>query len=415
MSGPEVVVVGGGLAGLAAARHLARAGRSILVLEASDGVGGRARSDRVGGFVLDRGFQVLLTAYPEARAALDLAALDLRRFRRGALVHYDGRFHAVADPWRAPASLPSTLAAPIGSPLAKLRLAALGVAARTWPDDGPVAGRDQTAGEWLAEAGLSGPMTERFLRPLLAGGLLDPQLGSSARQARFVWRCLVTGDAAVPAGGIGAMAEQMAADLPPGVVRVDCRVDAVEPRRVTLAGGEVYEARCVLVATAAPEAARLLGDGAYDPGSQGVGCLWYAASAPPAPTTAVILEGQAAGPVNLAAVLSNVAPSYAPAGAALVAAQVFDLESSDAALDAAARGQLRGWWRDQVDGWQLLRVDRIRHAQPAQPPGRLTPARRPVRIDDGLYVCGDHVDNASIQGALVSGRRAAEAMLADLY
>ncbi|MFZ5833144.1 MAG: FAD-dependent oxidoreductase [Planctomycetota bacterium] len=95
----EVIVFGAGLAGLCCARRLMESGRDCLLLEASDGVGGRVRTDLVEGFRLDRGFQVLLTAYPAAQAILDYDRLDLRPFYAGAIVLHAGRFHRVADPW----------------------------------------------------------------------------------------------------------------------------------------------------------------------------------------------------------------------------------------------------------------------------------------------------------------------------
>ena len=409
--GPDVIVVGAGLAGLSAARHLAAAGRRVEVLEASDGVGGRVRSDRVDGFVLDRGFQVLLTAYPEARAVLDLGALHLRRFRRGALVRYRGRFRSVADPLHVPWAAPATLVAPIGSVMAKLRLGFFGVAARTWPADGPLAGRDQTTAGWLANTGLDGALGDRLLRPLLAGVLLDPELGTSARQARFVFRSLVAGAAALPAEGMGAIPAQLAAALPPGTVQLGRSVETVAPGRVTLAGGQGREAAAVVVAADGPSASRLVPEHVTDPGSRPVACLWYAADEAPTRSRAIVLDGEGRGPVNNLAVVSNVAPTYAPAGQALVAASVLGVGPTDAGLDASVRAQLRGWWGAAVDHWRLLRLDRIDHAQPQQPPARLAQPRRPVRLADGLFVCGDHVDNASIQGALTSGRRAAEAVL----
>lgn len=120
-----VVVVGAGLAGLAAARTLARADVPVVLLEASDGVGGRVRTDVVRGFRLDRGFQLLLSGYPETRAVLDYEALELRPFYAGALVRADGGFHRVADPVKHPADGLASLFNPVGSPLDKLRVGAL--------------------------------------------------------------------------------------------------------------------------------------------------------------------------------------------------------------------------------------------------------------------------------------------------
>ncbi len=414
MTRPDVVVVGAGLAGLAAAGRLVAAGRSVTVLEASDGVGGRVRTDVVDGHRLDRGFQVLLTAYPEARRVLDVAALELRPFDPGARVRWGGAWHDVADPRRRPGSAVSTLRAPVGGPVAKARVAALAVASHWWPDDGPVAGLDTSTAEWLSDEGLGGPMTDRFLRPLLAGILLDPELRASSRQARFVWRSLAGGDVAVPANGMGAIPGQLAAALPGGTVALGRRVVSVEPGRVVETSGASVDADEVVVATDGPSAASLLGDRVPDPGSRSVGCLWYSAASAPTPSRAILLDGDGTGPVNNLAVLSNVSERYAPEGRHLVAAAVFDLGASDADIDTAARAQLESWFGPGagVGSWRLLRTDRVAHAQPAQPPGSLFPPQRSCRLADGLLVCGDHRDNASIQGALVSGRRAADAVLA---
>lgn len=408
----DIIVVGAGLAGLAAARDLQEAGRRVCVLEASDGVGGRVRSDAVDGFVLDRGFQVLLTAYPEARRRLDYGALRLRDFEPGALVRHAGRWIEVADPLRVPARALATALAPVGSPVAKARVALLGLASRRWPADGPQAGGDRSTREWLAAAGLAGPMTDRVLGPLLGGILLDPGLGVSAAEARFVLRSLAAGATAVPDGGMGQVAAQLAAALRPGTVELGRRVTEVAPGRVRVAGeGDVRGGAEVVVAADGPSAAGLLGGRIAPPGSRPVGCLWYAADRPPTASRAIVLDGDGVGPVNNLAVLSNVAPGYAPAGRALMAATTFALDRGDGELDAAARRQLGDWFGSQVGDWRLLRVDRVAHAHPLQPPGSVAPPR-PARLDAGLVVCGDHRTDASIQGALRSGGLAAQAVLA---
>jgi phytoene dehydrogenase-like protein len=430
---PEVVVIGAGLAGLAAAHHLTAAGRTVTVLEASDGVGGRVRSDHVDGYILDRGYQVLLCGYPELTTVLDLAALDLRAFDPGAVVRTDGRWAVVSDPLRRPGDILRTLRAPVGSLPTKVRIAALALLARTWPADGPAPGPDQPTGEWLRQVGLSGPMTDRLLRPLFAGILLDPGLTASSRQARFVLRTLATGKVAVPARGMGEISDQLAATLPPGTIQLGRRVESVGPGSighgsvghgsdghgsdghsvVRLADGSTVGASSVVVATDGPTAATLVdGGGVRDPGSQGVGCLWYSAAEPPDATGAIVLDGDGTGPVNNLAVMSNVSPAYAPPGRALIAAAFFDLTASDADIDAAARRQLTAWWGRAVAGWELLRIDRIVHAQPRQPPGTFLHGRAPLRLGNGIYVCGDHLQDASIQGALLSGRRVAEVIVA---
>ncbi len=411
--GAPVVVVGAGLAGLACATRLAAAGVPVLVVEASDGVGGRVRTDAFEGFLLDRGFQVLLTAYPEARRVLDLEALDLKAFYPGALVHLRGRFHRAADPWRHPLDAVGTLFSPLGTFSDKAHLTTLRhhVAAGAWED---LAERPETTTlEALRRAHLSGTMIDRFFRPFLGGVLAGRDLAASSRMFEFVFRAFAVGDVCLPARGMGAIPAQLAAALPPGAVRLGARVEGLEPGAVRLAGGEGVAAGAVVVATEAPEAARLAGLAAA-PAGRAMTCVYYAAERAPVDEPILLLDGEGAGPVNNVAVPSAVARGYAPAGAALVSATVLGVPAQDdAALDAAVRAQLAGWFGPVVRRWRHLRTYRIPYAQPEQAPPALTPWRRPVRLRTGLYVCGDHRDNASINGALESGRRAAEVVLED--
>jgi phytoene dehydrogenase-like protein len=408
-----VAVVGAGLAGLTCARRLTAAGVPVTVLEASDGVGGRVRTDVVDGFLLDRGFQVLLTAYPEARRTLDLAALELRPFYPGALVHIRGRFHRAADPWRHPLDAMGALFSPLGTFADKAHLTALRhhVTAGHWED---LERRPETTTlEALRRARISSTMIDRFFRPFLGGVLAGRELSASSRMFEFVFRAFSVGDVCLPAHGMGAIPGQLAAALPAGTVRLGARVERLESGSVVLAGGEVVEAAAVVVATEAPEAGRL-GGLERVPGGRAMTCLYFAAERSPVDEPILLLDGDGAGPVNNVAVPSGVVRGYAPAGAALVSATVLGSPSpDDATLEAAVRAHLARWFGAAVRRWRHLRTYRIPFAQPEQAPPALTPWRRDVRARPGLYVCGDHRDNASIDGALTSGRRAAEAVLED--
>lgn len=404
---PDVLIVGAGLAGLAAARVLHAAGRTVTVLEASDGVGGRVRSDTVDGFRLDRGFQVLLTAYPEVATALDADELDLRRFDPGALVRAGGRFHRVGDPLRLPGAIASSALAPIGGIRDKLRLARLQQRVRRADPRALLAQPDTTTIEALRADGFGEAMIDGFLRPLLGGIQLDPELHGSRRMADVVLRCLTVGDSAVPAAGMQAIPDQLAAGLPPGTVRLEHVARRVAPGSVVTDAGPVAAAR-VVVAVDGPHAAALLGLAPVD--SRPVSCVWFAAENPPVPDKLVVLDGERTGPALNVAVMSNVAPEYAPAGRALVAAACPGIAADG--LEPAVRAQLRAWWGAPVGAWRHLRTDVIEHGQPASSPP-FAPKRR-VALGDGLFVCGDHRDTPSIQGALFSGRRTAAAVLDSL-
>lgn len=408
---PDVLIVGAGLAGLCCGRRLAQCGVPFRILEASDGVGGRVRTDTVNGFRLDRGFQIYLTAYPEGRRVLDLPRLDLKPFTRGALVRFRGKFHRVTDPRAEPLTGLRSLINPIGTVRDKLRFAKLAAKLlRGGFDTRP----DGSTLDLLRAGGLSDVMIDRLFRPFFGGVFLERELATSARFFRFVFGVFAAGPGAVPAAGMQAIPDQIAAALPAGAVTCGAAAEEVGPGRVRLASGEDLSAKAVIVATDGPAAARLLGD-VPARGSTGTVTLYYAAARPPVREPIIVLDGDGTGPVNNLAVMSEVSPLYAPAGKALIAASVVGFPAgSDAELDQSARLQLGGWFGPDVAGWELLRADRIPHALPAQPAGACDPWQRPVRVRDGVYVCGDHRDNASIDGAMASGFRAAQAVMEDL-
>jgi phytoene dehydrogenase-like protein len=407
---PEVLVVGAGLAGLACAIRLHEAGRRVLVLEASDGTGGRVRTDVFDGFRLDRGFQVLLTAYPETRRTLDYRSLELRAFAPGALVRRGGRFHELSDPWRRPSRALATLFSGVGSLGDRLRMASFRADARRGSLEELFRRPEATALDRLRERGFSDGMLDAFFRPFFGGILLDRSLSASSRMLEFVFRMMAEGDVAVPAAGMSAIPQQLESRLPRGAVRFGARVVSLAPGRARLAAGEEVAADVVVIATEGPEAARLSGRLPAPP-SRSVTCVYFAADRSPLGDPLLVLNGEDEGPVNNLCVLSDVAPSYAARGAALVSASVLDRRGLGMGLEEAVRDQLASWFGREAREWRHLRTYHVAHAQPGQEPPALEPIERPVRLDERLYVCGDHRDTASLHGAMLSGRRAAEAIL----
>ncbi|MCU0225600.1 MAG: FAD-dependent oxidoreductase [Acidobacteria bacterium] len=418
----DVIVIGGGLAGLACALRLQQQGIEALVLEGADRVGGRVCTDRVEGFALDRGFQVYLTAYPEGRRVLDLDALWLRPFYPGALVRRRGRFHKVADPWRHPLDALVSLASPVGTLGDKLRVRTLRARARGGTVEERLSAPQTTTLAALRRDGFSEGMIDAFFRPFLGGVFLERELETSSRMLEFVFRMFSAGDAALPAAGMQAIPEQLSLRLPAGAVRTETVVTGVDREGVTLAGGKRLPARAVVIATEGPEAARLAAadreraGGAVPGAARGTTCLYFAASQPPVTEPILVLagDGPADGPVNNLCVPSLVQPAYAPPGAALVSVTIVGVPAlGDAALLAAVLDQLTDWFGAAVRGWRHLRTYRIPYALPSATPAELDPSSRAVRLREGLYVAGDHRESPSTQGALVSGRRAAEALIAE--
>lgn len=398
----KVIIIGGGLAGLACAVRLAESGVGPLVLEAADGIGGRVRTDRVAGFQLDRGFQVYLSAYPEAGRLLDLDALDLRHFRAGALVFCGGKRHRVMDVFRHPQYLPGSALAPVGTLLDKLRVAKL-----RFQRSGAVS-EDRTTEAFLRDFGFSEGMIDGFFRAFYGGIFLERDLRTSSRMFEFTFRMFAEGFATLPAKGMQAIPEQLAARLPDGSIRLSTAARAVEARTVVLENGERLEADAVVVATDASTAGRLLpGLAVREPAWRAVTGIYFSAPESPLGEPIIALNG-GGGLVNNVCVLSDVAPEYAPEGESLVSVSVLGVPERDD-LEAAVRAELEIWFGAQVRTWRHLRTDRIRQALPEQ---AATPMKSGVQTHNGVFVCGDHCQSASIEGAVVSGMETARAVLA---
>ncbi len=402
----DVIIIGAGLSGLAAALTLQAAGRDVLVCEASDDVGGRVRTDVLDGFRLDRGFQVLLTAYPEARRFLDYAALQLRPFYPGALVRFHRRWHRVADPFRHPLDGLAGLFNPIGSFADKLRVGRvrMGWSASSLPP------QDHSTLALLRAHGFSDSMIERFFRPFLGGVFLEPELSAAREKFASVFEYFARGDSAVPARGMAEIPRQMAARLKPGTVRLNTRVSGVSPAGVRLARRETLAGRPTLLAVSEGDAVRLLGVEAPPVPANSVCCLYFAAPRLPDTRPILMLNAERTGPINNLAFMTAVSTEYAPSGKHLVSVSVIDRAAqANPNLPALVRSQLAGWFGSAVETWRHLRTYSIPEAVPAQP---LVSEVGP-RVGKGLYRCGDYCGLASINAALGSGRRAAEAILQD--
>ncbi len=414
----DVAVVGAGLAGLACAVRLHAAGRDVVVLEAGDAVGGRVRTDRVDGYRCDRGFQLLNPAYPEIprlqRAGhLDAGALDLRAFDAGVVVARGSRRWQLSDPRRLrPAALPRAalvaVRAPLGGPVEKLAFARWALACGTVDVRRILDAPDTTLAEGLEAAGVRGGLRRTVVEPFLTGTLADGSFETSHAFARLLVRSFVRGSPGVPAAGMQVLPELLAANLPDGAVRLGHAASSVTPTSVATTAG-VVTAEVVVVAADPATAAHLADLPA--PRMRGLTTFWHGCDEPPSRLPLLHLDGDRRGPLVNSAVMTTVAPGYAPPGRHLVASTVLG-DRSDAETEREVRAQLALVYGVATTGWDLVTAHRVPAALPAvDPPLR---HRRPVELDSGLVVAGDHRDTSSIQGALVSGRRAADAVLARL-
>ena len=417
---PTVAIIGAGLAGLSCAVCLSKAGIDVRVLESTDRVGGRVRSDVVDGFTVDHGFQVLLTAYPACRELLDYSALRLQAFEPGSLVRHRGTFSLLGDPRRRPLQLFQTAASPVGTFADKLRILKLRWQACRGSLQDLFKRPNQSTESRLMKDGFSPSMINHFLRPFLGGVFLDPQLSTSSRMLEFVFRMFASGDIAIPADGMSAIPRQLAERLPRGSISLSSGVESIAGGELILTSGERMQPKRIVIATESSSAARLLNEKTLNTNWRTTTTHYFVCDQSPNSRRLLMLSGDeylrdSAHRIGTVVVLSDVAPTYAPRGKCLISVGMAEsgsdpqVQSSEEEL-LAVRSQLTSWFGASVAGWRHLRSYRVPFGLPVVSCDHQESFRRLGNI----LICGDHLDTASINGAMSSGMAAAKALLLDL-
>jgi len=401
----DVIVIGAGVSGLAAARECAIHGLDVTVLEASDDVGGRIRTDQVDGLLLDRGFQLHNPAYPEAQRVLDQKALDLKSFIAGVIAMTPSGPTRLADPRHRPTWAPGALSRTSGSLSAKLKFASYAWSASRRSIASVLRENDRSAESALRAAGVDGALLDVVVRPFLSGVFLEADLATSRRFMDLILRSFVKGTPAVPAQGMQAIPRQLHAALPEGTVRLNCAARAVSAGRVRTDSGDMT-APIIIVAAEAPAASDLL-PGLNVPVGRSVTTWYFVTDRVPSREPVLIVDSH--GCVLNTVVLTNAAPSYASGGRSLISASALGLNP---AHPDAVRTHLARLHGTATQDWQLVATYAIPYALPAMtPPLNVRPE---IDLGDGILLAGDHRATASIQGALASGRRAARAAIRQL-
>jgi phytoene dehydrogenase-like protein len=403
-----ILIVGAGLSGLTSAVQLHEAGIPVQVIEASDDVGGRVRTDQVDGFLLDRGFQVYLSAYPEAGALLDLEALQLQPFSSGALVYNGEKLVRVMDVFKHPGSLLESALAPVGTLADKIRVALLRFRAMGSSSEEITSRPDVETQDFLRKFGFSPAMIDGFFRSFYGGIFLEKELRTSSRMFEFTFKMFSEGSATLPARGMGAIPRQLAMRLPPQSIRLNSPVSSANRNSLLLASGEKIEGRRVVIATHAAQTAEIVpGFSNQVPAWRSVSNVYFAAKISPLAEPIIVLNASGRGLVNNFCVPSDVAPGYAPPGQSLISVSLLGIHR-EPDIPERVREELRSWFGNQVDEWQHIRTDVIRHALPEQLPGSPFPG---YIEHDGILICGDHTSSASIEGAIISGKKTAAAII----
>ena len=407
----DVIIVGAGLSGLSAAVHLHRQGRKVLILEASDRAGGRVKTDSVDGFILDRGFQVLLTAYPEAKKLLNYKDLQLCKMLPGATVLYDGGTFEIADPFRRPKALFSTLFAPVGTILDKINTLWLKNKLQKMSIDTIFTQPEQTTLQQLSDYGFSQKMIQRFYKPFLSGIYLENQLTTSNRMFDFVMKMFSDGDVAIPALGMEEIPKQLASQLPESSIQYYKKVSKIVQNTLILEDGTTFEANQIVIATNANELTKQFLPNQKTT-SQQVTNVYFEALVAPTKKAIVVLNASSTKKwVNNLTVLSNVSKMYAPPEKVLVSISYNGLAPiEDFELAENMKKELEQWYGKQVQDWKMIKTYRINYALPIQDSVKNELSISEIKISDTLFICGDYLLNGSVNAAFKTGRLVAEAM-----
>lgn len=398
---PPVLIVGAGMAGLACAITLHRSGIPFLLFDREKEVGGRVRTDEVDGYRLDRGFQVLLTAYPEAQRFLDYEKLQLQACYPGSKVWFENRFHRVADPFRHPIDGVNSLLTPIGTLADKIRVGMMRLgllSSRSIPDNCSTINA-------LGEMGFGDSMIDRFWKPFMRGVFLENELSTTIRKFDETFRFFSKGDTVLPKNGIGEIPHQLAGKIPKDQILLETEISKVGPNTVESSDGTKWEGKVVVLATEDFHANQLLGLDNEEAEWNSVDCLYFSLSIDNLPSNEPILylDGSGNGPINNLTFVSTLC-DCAPVGQALASVSVIgkkEVEIEEIAKQA--KYQLTEWFGKKAEGWKYLKGYRIQQAVPSCP---TPPSPKPVLNE--VYRCGDYFGLPSINSAMKSGRLTAE-------
>lgn len=409
----KAIIAGAGLSGLTAARALQRAGHDAIIFEASDGVGGRVRTDIIDGYQLDRGFQVMFTAYPALKEELDYEKLNLHDFEPGAMILFEGKKHILVDPIRVPARILQGAFSSLLSVRDKLKTVRLTRHLSKMSVEDIFKMQDSTMSAYLLDFGFSMNYLERFIRPFYGSIFLERELDTSVRMFAFVFKMLAEGQTVVPEKGMGELGKQLAEGLKPDTLHLNSPVQELVRRGgrvvgVRLEDGTFLEADGVILATEADSAAQLAG--------RELSVEWRSSTelsfAMPEPLHAeklITLFADKNTLVNSAAAISNVAPSYSPTGKHLLSATIINDCDPSTQLEKRVVDYFKTQFpKANPESWTLLRICKVKKAQFAQPVGIWSRISKSSVAQPGLFFAGEFSSSSSLNGAIIAGKQAAQ-------
>jgi len=394
---PKVAIVGAGIAGLTAANYLHQANIDYTVFEASDKSGGKLQTEKIDGFTLDKGFQVFLTAYPEAKALLNFNTLKLNYFEPGAVLKFKNKFVEIYDPIREPSKILQGLISPIGNLLDKIKILQLSNALKRLSIEEIFLTPECSTYEDLKRLGFSNKIIERFFKPFLGGIFLERPLKTSNRMFRFVMKMFAEGAAALPKDGITKIAEQLAQNIPAENILYHKKITNIESGKVHIENEGVQSFDYIISSINFKE------DNTKQYNK--VCNLYFAATLAVVNGKKLLLNANGSGLVNNVVFVDEIDSEVAPEGKSLVSVSVIGNPNlSDKKLVEAVQSELSEWFGMVAKTWKHLKTYRIEKALPFCPhiKSSITSVEK-----NGIIYIGDEFTFGSLNAAMESGRKAA--------
>jgi protoporphyrinogen oxidase len=404
----RIVIIGAGVSGLISALELEYAGYAPIIVEKSESVGGRVKTDIVDGYVLDHGFQVLLTAYPAAKKYLNFEDLKLKKFLPGAVIFQKGKGTKFGDPLRHSSFLFSTAISSAGSFGDKVKTFKLAQMLKQKNLSAIFLEKESTTMAYLQKFGFSEKMIQFFFRPFFAGIFLEPDLNTSSRMFEFVYKMFSTGHAAIPAKGMQSIPDQLKGKLRNTSFVLGKSVKSVSEHMINFNDGDSTQADRIIIAT---DPSPILGSSKQAP-QQWKGCttLYFTASESQikAPLIGLIPAKE-----SLANHFHYVTDVLGPKAKHLLSVTVVKPnELSDKLLIEQVKKDLN--IHAGISGLKFLKLYHIPRSLPRIQNLKYSPDRNKLKISDHLFLAGDFLANGSLNAAMESGKAAAEVVIESL-
>ena len=408
MSEKKIYIVGAGLSGLIAALELEKAGLSAVILEASDRIGGRMKTDVEAGYRFDHGFQVLNTAYPEAKRYLDFQALQLKNFDPGAIIFEGKDSYILTDPLRNPLKLVGMAVSKVGTFLDKVRVFTLTQELKKKSLETIFSEPSFPTHEYLKNYGFSDAIIANFFRPFFRGIFLEMDLETSSRMFEFVFKMFSQGYAAVPAKGMGQIPEMIKSQLQTTEIKLNTPVASVEGENILLSDGTKIKADRIIVAVQ-PDLVMKQLEGQFAPARKVINFYFAAPKSFLGRPMIGLLTGNRV--INNFVFMEDVSKEYAPIGKSLLSVTVLESTLAEKELIKVIQSELEELSGMKAEQFKHLKTYFISHALPQVGDLKFSIPFTECKVLDQVFLAGDYLLHGSINAAMTSGRVAAEAVI----